>query len=816
MTSPFQSTPSVFINLSGNNLIDALLGGTAWSSSWNAAQNSWQTSLTYSFIKLGVSRFANAYSSDQEYTAAYALTSVQQTAVTSALAAWSAVSNLKITRVNETPDNVGDLRFGGYSDMDEGVAAWAYYPWNSPVAGDVWISPLTSSSKPDKGSDDYHTFLHEIGHALGLKHNFEPEDGNPAVLEPEFDDASFTVMSYNTYYSFLPTTPMLLDIAAIQYLYGANQQWKNTDTVYRWSPTQHVFETLWDAGGNDTIDASNQKAWVSIDLNEGMYSQIGKTFTKAYLDDQGYIDYYDEHYNRGLAIAFGAKIENAIGSAFDDMLVGNALDNFLDGGKGADYLAGGLGNDTYVVDNSGDVIEESSTLISEIDTVKSSFGWVLGANLENLILTGTLAIDGMGNGLDNQLIGNAANNRLDGFAGNDYLDGGKGSDTLIGGLGDDIYMVDRTGDVVVEQANQGNDTIRSLVSLALAANVENLELLGRSSLSATGNELDNVLIGNSGNNLLDGGLGADLMRGNKGNDTYIVDNLGDQVIEVEGEGTDTVRSSVSFTLGDNLENLTLTGLGPVNATGNASRNVLTGNDGNNVLDGALGADILRGGKGDDTYVVDLVVKGTGSRAVAALEDSIIEAKSAGLDTLILRGNIENLAKATTFTLSSTLENLDASQTGTTWLNLNGNSVDNVITGNAADNIIDGKSGNDTLDGGDGDDILIGGLGRDTLTGGHGADVFQFNSIKELGLGSLRDFITDFTSGVDRFDFSRLDANTLIKGINAFTFIGSDEFTSAGQFRLKDEILFGNINGDLGADFEIQLLGVASLSQSDFV
>ena len=808
MPSPLQSTPSIAIDLSGVTLIDALLGGTAWSGTWNAAQESWQTTLSYSFIKVGVSRFTYSYSSDQEYRDAYSLTSAQKSAVSSALAAWSAVANIKFTSTTETANTVGDLRFGGYSQMDEGVLAWAYLPWDSPAAGDVWIGPSTSSSKPSKGSYDYLTFLHEIGHALGLKHSFQAEDDNPAVLNDGLDDVYFTVMSYTDYYSFLPTSPMLLDIAAIQYLYGANENWKSGDTVYRWSPTQCVFETIWDGGGNDTIDASNQKTWVSINLNEGMYSQIGKTFVD-YLND-------DYQFNQGLAIAFGAKIENAKGSVFDDNLIGNALDNLLDGGRGADYLVGGLGNDTYIVDNIGDIIEETSTLIDEVDTVKSSIGWALGDNLENLTLTGKSAINGMGNGLDNRLVGNAANNQLEGFSGNDYLDGGAGSDTLIGGLGDDIYIVDQRGDLVIEQVNQGHDTVRSFVSLTLAANLEDLELLGKAGLSAIGNELDNVLTGNSGKNLIDGGLGADLMQGLKGNDTYIVDNLGDVVIEAANEGTDTIKSSVSFSLQDNLENLILTGSSDIDATGNSLRNSLTGNDGNNVLDGGQGIDKLTGGRGDDTYLVDLVLKGSGSKAVAVLEDSVTEAKNAGVDSLILRGSVEGLSKATTLTLSNTLENLDASQTASTWLNLNGNNVANVLTGNSANNLIDGKSGNDILDGGAGDDILIGGLGSDTLTGGAGADIFRFNSIKELGLGELRDVITDFEGGVDRIDLSRLDANTQIKGTNAFTFIGSEEFTGAGQLRLVDEILYGNINGDLAVDFEIQLVGVHNLSQSDFV
>lgn len=326
------------------------------------------------------------------------------------------------------------------------------------------------------------------------------------------------------------------------------------------------------------------------------------------------------------------------------------------------------GNDTYVIDDLGDGVTELAN--NGTDSVQSSVTYTLGTNLENLTLTGSVAINGIGNALDNMLTGNSAAN------------------TLTGGAGNDTYVVS-TGDTVIEAANQGLYTVVSDSTWTLGANLENLTLTGSANINGTGNTLANVLTGNSGNNTLNGGGGADTMQGAAGDDVYTVDNVGDVVTEQANEGVDRVNSSISYTLGANGENLTLTGSAALTGTGNELANMLTGNS---------AANVRTGGAGDDLYVV-----GAG--------DSIVEQLNEGLDTV---------QSAVTWTLSAHIENLTL--TGSAAITGKGNSLNNVLTGNSGANVLDAGAGDDTLTGGAGADTLIGGAGDDTYVVDNVGDV----------------------------------------------------------------------------------------------
>lgn len=307
------------------------------------------------------------------------------------------------------------------------------------------------------------------------------------------------------------------------------------------------------------------------------------------------------------------------------------------------------------------------------------------------------------------------------------------------------------------------------------------------------------LRGYAGNDTLDGGAGADTMEGGTGDDTYHVDHAGDLVIERAAGGRDLVFASVSYRLPQHVENLALTGTANINATGNNLANRLAGNSGNNILDGGLGADTMTGGRGNDTY-----------RVTAG--DVVIEQAGGGIDTVI---------SAIRWTLPAHVEHLNL--IGTADIAGTGNALGNRIAGNAGNNVLSGGAGNDTLLGGAGNDRLIGGPGADRLSGGLGADVFAFRfTTDSRPLAAARDVIVDFnrTQG-DRIDLSAIDANTIRPGNQAFSFIGSTDFSGrAGELRtiaLNGNLFVnGDVDGDGLADFSLQVNIAGALFAGDFI
>ncbi len=443
----------------------------------------------------------------------------------------------------------------------------------------------------------------------------------------------------------------------------------------------------------------------------------------------------------------GANLENLTYTGVGNFAgTGNSVANTVTGGAGADTLNGGAngtgvdtlvglaGDDTYIVNNAGDVVTEAAN--AGTDTVLTALASLtLAANVENLTYTGAGSFSGTGNNRTNVITGGAGNDTIASGAANAA---GLAGDTLIGGAGDDTYVVTNAGDVVTEAAGGGIDTVRTgLATYTLAANVENLTYTGAAAFTGIGNNVANVIIGGAGaDNLTDGtniaGAGVDTMIGGAGNDIYNVANIGDVITEAAGGGTDTIRTSLgSYTLVDaNVENLTYTGAGNFTGTGSAVANTITGGAGNDTLDGGVnttGADTLVGGLGNDTFII------------RNLGDVTTEAAGGGTDTV--------LAMVNTYTMGANVETMTFLGTGAF-----------TGTGNAQDNTINGGAGADTLNGAGGNDTLVGGAGADTLTGGAGADVFRL--VKGDANGDL---ITDFTRGAapDHIDLSGYAAGALL-------------------------------------------------------
>lgn len=343
----------------GDLYVDAVLSGVKWGTN----------SLTFSF-PTDPSYYGASYGSGEPSNNFEAFTSVQQVAVRSILTMDAAVANLTFTEVTETPSQHGDLRF---AESDAPGTAWAYYPSTSALGGDAWFNNSKNYyDSPIKGTYGYHGMIHEIGHALGLKHPHEAK-GSFGAMPADKDSLEYSVMSYHSYvgstssgytngtYSY-PQTLMMYDIAALQVMYGVNYATNSGDTVYRWSATtgemfidgagqgapggNKIFMTVWDGGGNDTYDFSNYSGNLQIDLSPGGWTTVSTT-QLAVLGSGKYAAG-----NIANALLYqdnpASLIENAIGGSGNDTIIGNIAANRLTGGAGGDSLDGGAGTDTCV------------------------------------------------------------------------------------------------------------------------------------------------------------------------------------------------------------------------------------------------------------------------------------------------------------------------------------------------------------------------------------------------------------------------------------------------------------------------------------
>jgi len=352
---------------SGISYIDYVDGGIKWA----------VNSFTYSFpssASFYVGFNGGPYGTGEPSSGFKAFNAVQQSATASILNLYSAVANVTFTPITESSTQSADLR---YAESSQPSTAWGYYPSTSPEGGDAWFSSSGLYDNPKVGNYAWLTIIHETGHLLGLKH---PQDvmGSFGAVPASVDSVEYSVMSYRSYigasttqgftnatWSF-PTTLMMYDIAALQYMYGANYSTNSGDTVYKWNPTtgqetingvaqaapggNTVFMTVWDGGGNDTYDFSNYTTNVSVNLQPGAWTttstaqlaNLGNGHTAVGNIANSYL------YNNNPA----SLIENVIGGAGNDTIVGNAADNKFTGGAGNDTLDGVSGVDTAVYSGS--------------------------------------------------------------------------------------------------------------------------------------------------------------------------------------------------------------------------------------------------------------------------------------------------------------------------------------------------------------------------------------------------------------------------------------------------------------------------------
>ncbi len=467
---------------SSNRNTNGLLTGYQWAS----------TSVSYSFTDNYSTDYESGYPDAATHRATFrSLSSAQRSAARSWIAQYNNVSYLNLYELSGTSDRDATMRIAMSNDAD---SAYAYnIENNSTAAGDIFFN-TTDYNTPTIGSSAYRTFGHEIGHALGLKHGHETGGVSNVALTSARDSMEFSIMTYRSYVNHNNTSGytnasggyaqslMMDDIQAIQYMYGAWFGYNSSNTTYSFSTTtgemfvngvgqgtpltNTIFRTIWDGNGTDTYDFSNYSTNLWVDLTPGSWSDLD-TSTNFQAANLGEGNYARGQVFNALQSNNDTRslIENANGGSGHDVMVGNNANNLLVGNNGYDYIDGGYGDDT--------------------------------------------------------LRGGAGNDYLVGGWGNDFLDSvGGGVDTLIGGMGDDLYTIYNRANTITENAYAGTDTVWAADSYTLAANVENMYLVG--SIDGTGNSENNTIVGYGlGTNVIYGGGGHDFLMGGAGNDHLV-------------------------------------------------------------------------------------------------------------------------------------------------------------------------------------------------------------------------------------------------------------------------------------------------------
>ncbi len=623
------------------------------------------------------------------------------------------------------------------------------------------------------GTENYsyalQTYIHEIGHALGLGHSgpYNSTADYPGDAGHLNDSWQSSVMSYfsqtenttiDATYAFA-LTPMIADIIAIQRMYGAATNTRSGDTVYGFNSNAGIIYdlstvsdqpaiTIYDTGGVDTLDYSQYSADQVFNLAWEAVSSFG--------GETG-----------NLIIARGTLIENVASGSGNDIIIGINIANYLDGGAGNDLIEGGGGADRLIGGLGVDMLSYASSNAGvSVDLV---LGQAFGGDAEGDVISGFESLTG--SAFDDYLVtGNAGviTATILAGAGNDFVvmnaattaNGGAGNDILVlqgfgnyvlGGTGDDTYVVSAGGSTLVEFAGEGNDIVYTSVDMTLGDNIE------------------------TGVNTSTGGAGA-VLNGNALDNLLILSNTSAVAISTisAGAGNDTIYAQ-SFT-------------------------IIDAGFGNDMISLSGTGNYVNGNLGDDVYIVN------------AAGQTLVENADAGNDTVYSTSSFSLGDNFETLVLIS--GNIGVRQDGF------GNNAANQIIGNGATNLLVGNGGGDYIVAGGGDDFIVGGTGIDVLQGNDGADNFIWNSIAEIG-----DIVLDFISGTDKlvFDaasFLQVPGTVLIPGVNFVSSTLPSALTANATFLWDsdDTNLFFDIDGTgaasavLVADFH----AFANVTVTDFL
>ena len=700
------------VGATGNDDIDGVLSGYRW-----------EGLLTYSFPNSS-GDYPFDYPFDAQTAFGFAqISAAQQAVVHRVMAEVGGYTNLTIDYAGT---DGADIRIAQSSDADP--TAYAYYPATGE-GGDIWFGIEENYRAPRLGDYATLTHIHEIGHALGLKHSHELEGPANVAVPAGHDALEYTVMSYRSHvgqsldtggytnedYGY-PTTFMMNDIRALQEMYGADFTTNSGNTVYHWNPATGeayvngagqgrpggagappsanvVFMTVWDGDGIDTYSFANYATGLTVNLNPGAYS-VTSGAQLAQLDYGQYAhgNVYNAYLFDGDARSY---IENAIGGSGNDTLIGNAIANGLNGGAGHDALFGGMGAD--------------------------------------------------------MLTGGAGGDTLNGGDGNDRIYGAIHADRLYGGANDDTFVVfgaDSLSDLI--SGGDGVDTIEAVGAIsvtlssfnAAACSIEAWQGNGQAILGTANTDIFNF-------SALQSLTGVAYIDTGAGNDVLVGANAGDYLRG--GAGHDTILGMGG---GDVLD-------------GGAGGDVLYGNDGNDRIYGATGADRLYGGADDDTFVVfgadslsDLIDGGAGTdtiEAVGAANVTLSRFDAAASSIEAWDGN----GQAILGTGGADVLDFSALESFTGVAYVDTAAGNDRITGGGANEYLRGGAGHDAIFGGGGNDVLVGGAGLDVIVGGSGADILlggPDNDRFVFGMGFGVDVIRDFASGMPAGDVILIDAD----------------------------------------------------------